>query len=46
MILGDLILDGLCKIISLRDRFWSKVQKTSGCWNWIGGILALIQTLL
>lgn len=19
------------------ERFWSKVQKTKGCWNWIGG---------
>ncbi|RTE91923.1 HNH endonuclease [Bradyrhizobium sp. LVM 105] len=20
------------------DRFWSKVEKTDGCWNWIGAI--------
>lgn len=24
------------KIIPLRDRFWSKVEKTTTCWNWIG----------
>jgi hypothetical protein len=24
-------------MISLLDRFWSKVEKSDGCWRWLGG---------
>lgn len=23
--------------IDLENRFWSKVEKTDNCWNWVGG---------
>lgn len=27
----------LCRDDTLERRFWKKVEKSSGCWNWIGG---------
>lgn len=30
----------LCRDDTVAKRFWKKVEKTSTCWNWIGGLFS------
>ena len=30
-------MSALRRVRPIEDRFWAKVKKTRGCWNWVGG---------